>query len=174
MPDLQPDSQEILVGVVSDTHGRLPPQVLQALEGASMIIHAGDFNTPHILDQFKQANQLVAVRGNTDHHHRLRGLPHTEVVQVGEVFIYVIHDLLDMEIDPRAAGFQVVIHGHLHVPEVRERQGVLYLNPGSPTSPRRGSSPGVAMLRIQGDRVRADLIPFSEPDSAAFLPNKFS
>ncbi len=168
MPELQPDSQEILVGVVSDTHGRLPPQVLQALEGASMIIHAGDFNTPNVFEQLRQANQLVAVRGNTDYHDRLHALPYTEVVQVGEVFIYVIHDLLEMEIDPRAAGFAVVIHGHLHVPEVRERQGVLYLNPGSPTSPRRGSSPGVAMLRIRGDRVRAYLIPFSEPHSPSF------
>ena len=114
MPELQPDSQEILVGVVSDTHGRLPPQVLQALEGASMIIHAGDFNTPNVFEQLRQANRLVAVRGNTDYHDRLRALPYTEVVQVGEVFIYVIHDLLEMEIDPRAAGFAVVIHGHLH------------------------------------------------------------
>lgn len=159
MPEVQPVEQDILVGVVSDTHGRLPPHVLQALEGVSMIIHAGDFNTPQVLDQFNQANRLAAVRGNTDHHDRLRTLPHTDVVQVGEVFIYVIHDLLEMEIDPRAAGFDVVIHGHLHVPEIRERQGVLYLNPGSPTFPRRGSSPGVAMLRIRGKRVSAALLP---------------
>jgi len=163
MPDLQPDSQEILVGVVSDTHGSLPPQVLQNLQGASMIIHAGDFNTPQVFEQFNQANHLVAVRGNTDHHAQLRALPRTEVVQVGEVFIYVIHDLLDMEIDPRAAGFDVVIHGHLHVPEVRERQGVLYVNPGSPTFPRRGSQPGVALLRIHNSQVTANLISFAKP-----------
>jgi len=70
----------------------------------------------------------------------------------------VIHDLLDMDVDPRAAGFQVVIHGHLHVPECVNRQGILFLNPGSPTSPRRGSKPGAALLRIRGDQVQAELI----------------
>ena len=165
MPEFRSIEDEILVGVVSDTHGRLPPQVLQALEGVSLIIHAGDLNTPNVLDQLRQANQLAVVRGNTDHHDRLSQLPHSDVVQIGEVFIYVIHDLLDLEIDPRAAGFDVVIHGHLHVPEIRQRQGVLYLNPGSPTFPRMGSAPGVALLRINSGQVRAELIPFSPQDS---------
>jgi putative phosphoesterase len=159
MPAGQPEDKEILVGVVSDTHGRLPPQVLQAFEGVSLIIHAGDLNTPQVLAQFRQANRLAVVRGNTDYHDQLRSLPLSEVVQVGEVFIYVIHDLLDMDLDPRAAGFDVVVHGHLHVPEVRSRQEVLYLNPGSPTFPRRGSRPGVALLRIRDGQVRAELVP---------------
>jgi putative phosphoesterase len=161
MPAGQQEDQEILVGVVSDTHGRLPSQVLQAFEGVSMIIHAGDLNTPQVLAQFRQANRLAVVRGNTDHHDQLRLLPLSEVIQVGEVFIYVIHDLLDMELDPRAAGFDVVIHGHLHVPEVRSRQGVLYLNPGSPTFPRRGSRPSVALLRIKDGQVKAEVLPLS-------------
>jgi putative phosphoesterase len=161
MPEKRSENAEILVGVVSDTHGRLPPQVLQALEGVSLIIHAGDLNTPQVLDHLNQANQLKVVRGNTDYHDRLRALPRSEVVQVGEVFIYVIHDLLDLDIDPVAAGFDMVIHGHLHVPEIRERQGVLYLNPGSPTFPRMGSAPGVALLRINGSHIRAELIPFN-------------
>jgi putative phosphoesterase len=154
----QPEHKEIVVGVVSDTHGRLPPKLLKVLEGVSFIIHAGDLNTPDVLEQFRQAKKLVVVRGNSDLHHQFRSLPRSEVVQVGDVFIYVIHNLLDMEIDPRAAGFQVVVHGHLHVPHIQMRQEVLYLNPGSPSFPRMGSKPCVAFLRINQELVRAELI----------------
>lgn len=159
-----PADQEIFVGVVSDTHGRLPPQVLDAFKRVSLIIHAGDLNTPQVLNQFRQANQLAVVRGNSDYHDQLRSLPLSEVVQVGGVFIYVLHDLLDLDLDPQAAGFDVVIHGHLHVPQIQLRQGVLYLNPGSPTLPRMGSRPGVALLRIANRAVRAELVEFIQPE----------
>lgn len=158
MSDVAQAHKEILVGVVSDTHGRLPPQVLQALEGVSLIIHAGDLTTPQVLESLRQANKFTAVRGNSDTHDELRSLPHSEVVQLGGVFIYVIHDLMDLDIDPRAAGFDVVVYGHSHVPRIQERQGVLYLNPGSPTFPRMGTSPAVALLRIQQTAVRAEII----------------
>lgn len=153
-------SPEFLIGVISDTHGRFPPQVEAAFADVDLIIHAGDFNTNQVLAQFQEMGKLKAVRGNTDHQSDLTRLPKSEVVQVNGVFIYVIHDLLDMEIDPRAARFQVVIHGHLHIPECVDRQGILYLNPGSPTSPRRGSKPGAALLRIRGDQVQGELVAF--------------
>ena len=153
-------SQEYLISVISDTHGQFPPQVETAFSGTDLIIHAGDFHTNQVFSRFKSLGQLKAVRGNMDHQSDLIRLPQSEVIQVGEIFIYVIHNLLDMEVDPRAAGFQVVIHGHLHVPECVDRRGILYLNPGSPTSPRRGAKPGAALLRINGSQVSAELITF--------------
>ena len=106
---------EVLIGVISDTHGYFPARVLKDFEGVDLIIHAGDFNTTDVYEAFRQMGPLRAVRGNVDYAPVLRELPETEVLQVGDVFIYVIHDILDMELDPRAAGFQVVIHGHLHI-----------------------------------------------------------
>ena len=135
--------------------------MLKDFEGVDLIIHAGDFNTTDVYEAFRQMGPLRAVRGNVDYAPVLRELPETEVLQVGDVFIYVIHDILDMELDPRAAGFQVVIHGHLHIPQIRNRQGILYLNPGSPSSPRQGSNPGAALLRISGESVEVELIPFN-------------
>jgi putative phosphoesterase len=159
-------SQEFLIGVISDTHGRFPPQVATAFADVDLIIHAGDFNTNQMLAQFRDLGKLKAVRGNTDNQSDLVQLPKSLVVQVGEVFIFVIHDLLDMDINPQAAGFQVVIHGHLHVPECVDRRGVLYLNPGSPTSPRRGSKPGAALLRIRGDQVHGEIVSFDRARSS--------
>ena len=153
-------SQEFLIGVISDTHGQFPPQVETAFSATDLIIHAGDFDTNQVFSRFDNLGQLKAVRGNMDHQSDLIRLPQTEMIQVGKIFIYVIHNLLDLDVDPRATGFQVVVHGHLHVPECVDRQGILYLNPGSPTSPRRGSRPGAALLQIKGDQVRAELISF--------------
>ncbi|MBN2045816.1 MAG: metallophosphoesterase [Anaerolineales bacterium] len=153
-------AQQMLIGVISDTHGKFPPQAKTAFAKADLIIHAGDFDTNEVFAQFRQMGNLIAVRGNMDRQGDPAGLPISEVVQVGEVFIYVIHDILALDLDPQAAGFQVVVHGHLHVPLCLHRQGVLYLNPGSPTSPRRGSKPGAAVLRINGNQVSAELIPF--------------
>jgi putative phosphoesterase len=157
---MSPETQEFLIGVVSDTHGRFPPEVETAFADMDLIIHAGDFDNGQVLSQFKELGELKAVRGNMDRQSDLMRLPKSEVVEVGDVTIYVIHDLLDMDVNPKAAGFQVVIHGHLHVPSSVDRQGILFLNPGSPTSPRRGSKPGIALLRIQGSRVTGELIPF--------------
>lgn len=150
--------KEILIGVVSDTHGRLPDEVREALEGVDLIIHAGDFDTPPILEAFREMGPLKAVRGNMDRHSDLVRLPETRMVQVGEVFIYILHDILRLDIDPKAAGCQVVIHGHLHTPSIVNRDEVLYLNPGSPTGPRMGTKPGVALLRVKGTEVEAELV----------------
>jgi putative phosphoesterase len=158
----QTNDREVLIGVISDTHGYFPLRVSEAFAEVDLIIHAGDFNTPEVYEAFKEMGPLKAIRGNVDYAPVLQALPETEVVQVGDVFIYVIHDILDLQLDPEAAGFHVVIHGHLHIPQIRDRDGTLYLNPGSPTTPRQGSKPGVALLRIQGDKVEAELIHFEE------------
>ncbi len=153
-------SREMLIGVISDTHGQFPARAVDAFQGVDLIIHAGDFNTPAVYHSFQQLGALKAVRGNTDHAPVLLQLPKTEVVQAAGVFLFILHDLLEMEIDPHAAGFQVVIHGHLHIQEARQRNGVLYLNPGSPNFPRGGSNPGAALLRVRGERVEAELLSF--------------
>lgn len=160
MTSASADNREMLIGVISDTHGHFPARAADAFQGADMIIHAGDFNTPAVYQSFQQLGALKAVRGNTDHAPVLRLLPKTEAVQAAGVFIYVIHDLLEMEIDPHAAGFQVVIHGHLHIQEARQRNGILYLNPGSPNFPRGGSNAGAALLRVRGEQVEAELLSF--------------
>jgi putative phosphoesterase len=154
-PDPQPT---FLVGVIADTHGKLSSDAVQALEGVGLIIHAGDIHTTSILDQLKQIAPVKAVRGNMDRGDGTRNLPTTEVVQVGEVQLYILHSLEALNIHPGAAGFDAVIYGHSHQPENKIRNNVLFLNPGSASFPRKGSKPSVARLQIQGKRIQVTLI----------------
>lgn len=129
------------IGLISDTHGLLRPEALTALEGSRLILHAGDVGDPEILTALRRIAPVRAVRGNTDGGVLRRQLPETEAVTVAEgVDAYLIHILDDLDLDPGAAGFQVVVYGHTHVPHVEERDGVWYVNPGS-AGPRRFSLP---------------------------------
>lgn len=148
----------INVGVISDTHGLLRPQARQALIGSDLIIHAGDVGDPAILDELRQIAPVHMVRGNVDHGDWAEALPEIEVVEVGDVLLYVLHDLDMLDLNPAAAGFAAVIFGHSHQPLVEERQGVLYLNPGS-AGPRRFRLPvSVAKIEIDGQRLKAVLL----------------
>jgi putative phosphoesterase len=147
------------VGVISDTHGHLSEQATQALQGVSLIIHAGDLDQIEVLDQLEKIAPVSAVRGNMDYGPGLEKLPTTQVDQVGEVYIYTIHDLGKLDLDPAAAGFQVVVYGHYHRPEVRQRKGVLYLNPGSATSPRMGSAKSLALLHFNNGDIKTEFVP---------------
>jgi putative phosphoesterase len=149
---------EYLVGVISDTHGHLSKEAAQALEGVSLIIHAGDMDQIEVLDQLAEIAPVSAVRGNMDYGPGLESLPTTQVDQVGETYIYTIHDLGKLDLDPAAAGFQVVVYGHYHRPEVRWRNGVLYLNPGSATSPRMGTQKSVALLHLNDGNIKTELV----------------
>ena len=135
-----------LVGLISDTHGVLREEAVRALEGSDLIIHAGDVGKPEILDVLKGLAPLVAVRGNIDKGAWALALPVTAVAQAGPVAIYVLHDEHELDLDPAAAGFQIVVSGHSHQPRRRERSGVLYLNPGS-AGPRRFKLP-VTLARL--------------------------
>ncbi len=149
---------ERLVGVISDTHGLLRPQAVAALAGCALIVHAGDIGSPAILGELRRAAPVVAVRGNVDVEAWARGLPETAVAEVGAVRLYVLHDLARLDLDPVAAGFAAVISGHSHVSAVVERGGVLYVNAGS-AGPRRFALPvSVALLRVRGGAVSADLV----------------
>jgi putative phosphoesterase len=133
-------SRIAVVGLISDTHGLLRPEVLRALDGSDLIIHAGDVGKPEILDALSALAPLVAVRGNVDRGEWASALPLNAAVEAGPAAIYVLHDIQQLDLDPAAAGFHVVISGHSHKPSRTERDGVLYINPGS-AGPRRFKLP---------------------------------
>jgi putative phosphoesterase len=144
-----------IVGVISDTHGYLRPEVAEAFAGVDLIIHAGDIGNHEVLDTLRAIAPVHAVRGNMDGGWA-HGLPATEVVEIGEVLIYVLHDAYHLNLDPAVAGFVVVINGHTHRAAVEKRKGVLFLNPGS-ASPH-SSSGTVALLRIQGTSITPKIV----------------
>jgi len=144
--------------VISDTHGLLRPQAIEALRGAELIVHAGDVGSPDVLAQLERLAPLFAVRGNTDRDPWADRLPPSQVVEAAGRFLYVLHDLGQLDLDPAAAGFQVVVSGHSHRPAVSRNNGVLYLNPGS-AGPRRFQLPTtLADLRIGPAVVEAQII----------------
>ena len=149
---------EIIVGVISDTHGRLAPAAISALQGVHLIIHAGDLDHEAILEQLKKIAPVKAVRGNMDRGHWAQKLPRSEVVEVGEASLYVLHNLENLDLHPGEAGFQAVIYGHSHRPEIRDRGGILFINPGSASMPRGGHPPSVVKLRVKGKELKAQFI----------------
>ena len=154
-----------MIGLISDTHGLLRPKAVAALRGSELIIHAGDVGDPEILDQLGALAPLVAVRGNIDTADWARRLPLTAVAEAQSVSIYVLHDIHQLDINPAAAHFQVVVSGHSHKPGRSEKNGVLYVNPGS-AGPRRFRLPiTVARLDLQQSPWAVEFIDVS--DSAA-------
>jgi uncharacterized protein len=150
-----------VIGVISDTHGLLRPEALHELEGSTQIIHAGDVGEPGILDALKKIAPLTVVRGNVDREPWSDVLPATAVLQAGDEMVYVLHNLEELELDPRAAGFRIVVYGHSHKAKQEWRDGVLFLNPGS-AGPRRFSHPvTLARLQIDGGHIEADIIELS-------------
>jgi putative phosphoesterase len=148
----------VTIGVVSDTHGLLRPQAVEALRGSDRILHAGDVGAPEILEALKQIAPVIAIRGNVDTAPWATTLPLTEVLEVGGVSIYMLHDLAQLDLKPQAARFRVVVYGHSHKPKIEERNGVLYFNPGS-AGPRRFSLPvSVGKLTVTAGQVNTELI----------------
>ncbi len=148
----------VTFGVISDTHGLLRPEAVKALRGSDRILHAGDIGALEIIEALAQIAPVTAVRGNVDTGCWARALPATEVVEAGGVSIYILHDLGQLDLKPEAAGFRVVIYGHSHQPQIEERTGILYFNPGS-AGPRRFHLPvSVGKLTIKAGKVRAELV----------------
>lgn len=148
----------MIVGVVSDTHGLLRPEAVAALKDSELIIHAGDVGDPGILERLRAIAPTFAVRGNVDTAPWATALPLTEVVQTAGLQMYVLHNLADLDLDPKAAGFAAVISGHTHRPIAERRNDVLYLNPGS-AGPRRFTLPiAVARLQVEGSRLSHEII----------------
>jgi putative phosphoesterase len=148
----------ISVGVISDTHGLLRAEAVEALKGSDRIIHAGDVGAPEILEKLAAIAPVAAVCGNIDKAPWAQKLPATEVVEVGGISIYVLHDLSKLDLNPKAAGFNVVVYGHSHIPKQETRDGVLYFNPGS-AGPRRFKLPiSLGKLIIEDGVARAELV----------------
>ncbi len=143
------------IGVISDTHGLLRPEALAALAGVDLIVHAGDIGALQIIDALQRIAPVHAIRGNVDRGYWADEFSPTEIVEVNGQSFYVLHDLHELDLDPAAAGFRVVISGHTHDPLVKEERGVVYLNPGS-AGPRRFKLP-ISLARMtvgQNDRAK--------------------
>jgi hypothetical protein len=148
----------ITIGVISDTHGLVRPEAAEALRGSELIVHAGDVGNAGVLERLRAIAPTIAVRGNIDMGAWAKTLPTTEIVEVGELRLYVLHDLASLDLDPEVAGFAAVISGHSHRPSAEVREGILYLNPGS-AGPRRFTLP-IAMARLQvvGEHLSPEII----------------
>ena len=143
------------IGLISDTHGLLRPEAVRALAGVSHIIHAGDIGGPEVLAALRKIAPVYAVRGNNDKGAWAAAIPLCVALDLEGVSIHVLHDLQEIDLDPQAAGFAVVVSGHSHKPAVHERDGVTYVNPGS-AGPRRFKLPvTVGYLDITTGDVRA-------------------
>ncbi|HYR45143.1 MAG TPA: metallophosphoesterase family protein [Terriglobia bacterium] len=151
-----------LIGVISDTHGLLRPEVAEVFTGVNLIIHAGDIGTADVIEELKSIAPVIAVRGNNDKGSWASAIPETEVAEIGGVRAYILHDLKEIGVSPAASRFQVVISGHSHRPLIETRDEVLFLNPGS-AGPRRFKLPvSVARLTIEGSVVNAKIIELTQ------------
>ncbi len=153
-----PSSRQLTIGLISDTHGLLRPEAVKVMGGSDFIIHAGDIGDRQVLSGLSRLAPVTAIRGNVDLGSWAARLPETAILEAGAARLYVIHNLAELEIDPLAAGFRAVISGHSHRPGWHEKDGVLFVNPGS-AGPRRFSLPiAVGRLHVAGKRVSAELI----------------
>jgi putative phosphoesterase len=136
------------IGIISDTHSLLRPEVLPALTGVSRILHLGDVGKISILDDLRKVAPVTAIRGNVDREGPCGELPETEVVLIANRYVYMLHDLNTLHLDPAAGRFAAVLYGHTHIPSITHKRGVLYFNPGS-CGPRRFNLPvTIGMLTL--------------------------
>ena len=151
------------LGLISDTHGLIRPEALEALRGSDLILHAGDVGSADVLAALRTIAPVRAVRGNNDRGTWARRLPERRTFRAGGVLVHLLHDLKDLHIDPRQRSIALVVSGHSHRPVIREDGGVLFVNPGS-AGPRRFSLPvSIARCEIAGTRVDAHLISIQIP-----------
>jgi len=147
-----------IVGIISDTHGLLRPEAVEALRGSRYIVHGGDVGPDDIIRSLEAIAPLTAVRGNVDYDGLARRLPQTAVLDVEGVRIYAVHNIDHLDIDPTAAGVNVVVFGHSHRPGIEHRGSVMYLNPGS-AGPRRFSLPvSIARLTVENGGAAAEIV----------------
>ena len=148
------------IGVISDTHGLLRPEVAPALAGVDQILHLGDVGKISILRELEKIAPVTAIRGNVDRDGACAQLPETEVALAEGQYIYMLHDLKTLHLDPAAGKFAAVLFGHTHVPNFYKKKGVLYFNPGS-CGPRRFELPiTIGLLTVGADgELEAEIVP---------------
>ncbi|QUH25630.1 metallophosphoesterase family protein [Serpentinicella alkaliphila] len=149
---------KIKVAVISDTHGLVRPQLIEELAGCDLIIHAGDIGSNEVINELEKVAPVRAVRGNVDREEWCLKFPKSDVIELGDKYVYLIHNIEDLDIEPTAGGFDIVIYGHSHKPSVEEKKGVIYLNPGS-VGPRRFNLPiSYAILEVKKNSISQSLI----------------
>jgi hypothetical protein len=152
------EGRPLHVGIISDTHGLLRPEAVRELSGVEHILHAGDVGDATILKRLRKIAPVTAIRGNVDVSGACAQLPATEIIELGGCLFYLVHAVEDLDIVPAAAGVKVVVYGHSHRPEVKDRDGIIYLNPGS-AGPRRFNLPiTLATAIVENGWVRVRMI----------------
>lgn len=147
-----------IVGIISDTHGLLRPEAIEFLSECDLIVHAGDIGTPDILKELTAMAPTFPIRGNMDKDPWTKNLPTSDVIEVGKKFLYLIHNIEDLDLDPASAGFDAVISGHSHQPASYKKNGVLYFNPGS-AGPKRFKKPvSIGRITIKNIRLESEII----------------
>ena len=146
------------VGIISDTHGYLDAQAVKSLKGVDLIVHAGDIDTPEVLNLLKEVAPVTAVRGNMDRGPWANELPTTELISVDRTMLFALHDLNRLDLDPSAAGIHAVIHGHSHRPHMQTKNGVVFINPGSASQPRHNHPPTVAIVSVRDRFLEVEFV----------------
>jgi uncharacterized protein len=154
-----PRAREFRIGVISDTHGLLRPEAIDALSGSDLILHAGDIGAPHIIPTLRDIAPVVAIRGNIDDKFDwAEEFPETEIAEAAGFQFYMLHDVAELDLKPQAAKISAVIFGHSHKPEFYSKNEVLYFNPGS-AGPRRFSLPiSVGRITVSNGKLHPELI----------------
>lgn len=146
------------IGIISDTHGLLRPEAINALQGSDLIIHAGDIGNLQIIGALETISPVVAVRGNMDGESWAFKLRPMEIVEISGNTLYILHDVSRLDIEPPSANIRAIVHGHSHRPAIQEYDGVLYINPGS-AGPRRLKLPvTVAVLNIYRKKLSVEIV----------------
>ena len=146
------------IGVISDTHGRLPSGVPKAFQKVDLIIHAGDIGEQTVLDKLSKIAPIVAVRGNMDFGKWTHQLPETEIIEIGQIVLYVLHIASRLDAKPSTTDFKAVISGHTHRPDVYEKNGIMFINPGSASYPKFGHPASAALIQIKKDDLHVEII----------------
>ncbi len=152
------NKNSFIVGIISDTHGRLSDSAVTALAGSKLIIHAGDIGEQAVLEKLKIIAPVFPVKGNMDKGVWTHEIPDSEIVNEGAVSLYILHDVSRIDLDPAASGFSAVIFGHTHRPSIERQNGVLFINPGSATQPRSNYPPSVVLLKVTDKLLKAQLV----------------
>jgi putative phosphoesterase len=158
MPIKLKHQNSYLIGLISDTHGHLPSGVHKAFKNADLIIHAGDIGDEKVFDKLSKIAPVVAVRGNMDFEKWASQLPETEIIEIGQIVLVVLHIVNRLDADPAKAGFKAVISGHTHRPDVYEKNGITFINPGSASYPKFGHPASAALIQIKGDSLDVNII----------------
>ena len=146
------------IGVISDTHGHLPSGVAKAFKKVDLIVHAGDIGDETVIAKLKKIAPVLAVRGNMDYGNWAESLPQSETIIIGRLVLVVLHIASRLQEDPQKAGYDAVISGHTHRPDVYQKNGVTYINPGSASYPKLGHPGSAALIHINGEDLRVEFI----------------